>query len=76
MNRATFTCPVCKAANLERAALVEHVVSKHPHQRGVCPICVAQPWGDPNYVTSTSFEIFLRLPDQKFSSIESFEIET
>jgi len=60
VNRVTFTCPVCKTSNLERAALVDHIVSQHPHQKGVCPICVAQPWGDPNYVTTLSSHLKLR----------------
>ena len=51
VNRVTFTCPFCKEANMERKGLLEHVERKHKGKPGVCPICVAQPHGDPNYVS-------------------------
>jgi len=35
VNRSTFTCPICNEANLERAALVNHVVEEHPHKNAV-----------------------------------------
>jgi len=60
VNRATFTCPVCKTENLERKALVEHILTSHPRDKGVCPICVCQPWGDPNKKTHLATHMNLR----------------
>lgn len=51
VNRNTFTCPCCKSQNLSREGLINHVKNYHPHDQGVCPICLCQPWGDPNYIT-------------------------
>lgn len=51
-NRQTFKCPFCSESNLERKGLLEHVNKKHKRQAGVCPICVVQEYGDPNYVSS------------------------
>ena len=51
MNRSTFTCPVCKEANLDRKDLLKHVAKKHHGSSGVCPICLVQQYGDPNYVS-------------------------
>ena len=51
MNRSTFNCSLCQAKNLERKGLLEHVNKNHKSRPGVCPICVAQPYGDPSYVS-------------------------
>ena len=32
--------------------MVEHVNRRHKGKSGVCPICVVQIYGDPNYVSS------------------------
>jgi Drought induced 19 protein (Di19), zinc-binding len=36
---------------LERKGLLEHVNKKHKGKPAVCPICVVQEYGDPNYVS-------------------------
>lgn len=36
---------------MQREALLTHVGSKHAGKPGVCPICVVQSYGDPNYVS-------------------------
>jgi hypothetical protein len=51
VNRSTFNCPLCQIKNLDREGLIKHVKSKHKNDEAVCPICLCQPWGDPNYVT-------------------------
>lgn len=51
VNRSTFECPVCKQKNFERASLLSHVRKSHPKATAVCPICVVQSYGDPNYTT-------------------------
>jgi hypothetical protein len=51
VNRSTFTCSICKVANLDREGLIKHVKTSHKNDTAVCPICICQPWGDPNYVT-------------------------
>lgn len=51
INRSTFVCPFCKERNLERKDLLVHVNTKHHGMPGVCPICVVQIYGDPNYVS-------------------------
>jgi len=51
INRSTFTCPLCAQKNFDRKGLIEHIEGSHDkhHKPAVCPICVSQPWGDPNY---------------------------
>ena len=51
VNRVTFNCTVCDLRNFDRKGLIKHVEQYHRHSKGVCPICVCQPWGDPNYRT-------------------------
>ncbi|CAI2379128.1 unnamed protein product [Moneuplotes crassus] len=51
VNRSTFKCPFCESKNLERKDLITHVEYEHGDCPGVCPICVVQEYGDPNYVS-------------------------
>ena len=51
VNRVTFDCSLCSMKHFDRKGLIKHVEMKHRNQRGVCPICICQPWGDPNYIT-------------------------
>lgn len=51
VNRQTFKCPLCSVSNLERKGLLEHVNKKHRGKPAVCPVCVVQEYGDPNYVS-------------------------
>jgi len=60
VNRSTFGCPCCKTTNLDRKALVEHIRKKHKKNKGVCPICLSQPWGDPNISTHLASHMELR----------------
>lgn len=52
INRSTFNCTLCKSKNFDREGLIAHVTKSHKRTNGVCPICVCQPWGDPNYISS------------------------
>ena len=36
---------------MDRLGLLEHIKKKHGHLPGVCPICVQENYGDPNYVS-------------------------
>uniref|UniRef100_A0AAG5D0Y3 RING-type E3 ubiquitin transferase n=1 Tax=Anopheles atroparvus TaxID=41427 RepID=A0AAG5D0Y3_ANOAO len=49
----SFTCPYCKRMGLSDAALLEHVSAEHTDTglEVVCPVCAAQPGGEPNFVT-------------------------
>jgi len=42
---------MCGESNLDRQGLLKHVAARHSGQSGVCPICVVQSYGDPNYVS-------------------------
>ena len=59
-NRQTFDCTVCKKKNFDRVGYINHIKSSHPNDRGVCAICKAQPWGDPNYKTHIYGHINMR----------------
>eukprot|EP00742_Colponemidia_sp_Colp-10_P004446 GILJ01004746.1.p1 GENE.GILJ01004746.1~~GILJ01004746.1.p1 ORF type:complete len:228 (-),score=11.35 GILJ01004746.1:180-821(-) len=52
VNRSTFACPLCAERNFDVRGLVKHVEEHHANSKAVsavCPVCVAMPWGDPNY---------------------------
>lgn len=51
VNRSTFNCPLCSEKNLDRDSLLKHVSKFHKKDMAVCPICLVQPWADPNYKT-------------------------
>ena len=50
VNRSTFKCFYCDTKNLSRANLIEHIRNQHGNKSGVCPICITESYGDPNYV--------------------------
>lgn len=60
INRDTFNCTVCNQKNFDRKGILNHVRTYHPSTYGVCPICVVQPWGDPNYKTHLKSHMELR----------------
>ena len=61
VNRETFNCTICSEKNLDRKGLLKHINTKHlKNDYGVCPICLCQPWGDPNYKTHLRGHINLR----------------
>ena len=51
VNRETFNCSLCDMKNFDREGLIRHISDNHRNSMGVCPICLCQPWGDPNYIT-------------------------
>ena len=59
-NRQTFDCTLCNKKNFDRVGYINHIKSYHPKDRGVCAICKAQPWGDPNYKTHIFGHINMR----------------
>merc|ERR1719263_1077908 len=77
VNRSTFTCPVCKEANLSRQGLLDHCNQKHARQSiaAVCPVCLAMPWADPSYV-SQNFISHLNLRHQyDYDTIANFDLD-
>ena len=51
VNRDTFNCTICTKKNFDREGMLKHIINEHGNAYGVCPICIVQTWGDPNYKT-------------------------
>ena len=51
----SFTCPLCGQVGFSEAGLRDHVTKQHSDpsmlQEVICPVCAAQPTGDPNHLT-------------------------
>ncbi|CAG9317463.1 unnamed protein product [Blepharisma stoltei] len=47
INRWTYSCPCCDLSHFDRESLLIHVDNEHLGMSGVCTICKALPWGDP-----------------------------
>eukprot|EP00403_Amphidinium_massartii_P025697 CAMPEP_0178391552 /NCGR_PEP_ID=MMETSP0689_2-20121128/11224_1 /TAXON_ID=160604 /ORGANISM="Amphidinium massartii, Strain CS-259" /LENGTH=317 /DNA_ID=CAMNT_0020012103 /DNA_START=168 /DNA_END=1121 /DNA_ORIENTATION=- len=80
VNRCTFTCPLCKMANLTTEALLEHCRKLHAADASgpvaaVCPICAAMPWGDPNYVSSDFLSHITLRHKCDYATLTDFEMD-
>lgn len=60
-NPPAFVCPYCGKLGFTQALLQEHVMKDHANDRSevICPICAAQPSGEPNLV-SDDFALHLQ----------------
>ncbi|CAK0862556.1 unnamed protein product [Prorocentrum cordatum] len=76
-NRSTFTSDICGERNLSCRGLLEHVDARHAGRpvAAVCPVCLAMPWGDPNFV-SQNFQSHLKLRHRcDYDTVVDFELD-
>lgn len=76
-NRFTFICPYCQEKNLDQEGLVDHCRKFHFSDPTpvVCPICVAQPWGDPGYRSANFMEHIHRRHKFSYDTFVDYEVD-